>query len=159
MALAGLWHGAAWPFVLWGCFHGALLGLAVVRRHLAARFDRGSDTPRAEMTIVGRLVRVAFVFHLTLIGSLIFRSPELATIGTMWSEIKARGIGPGVDTRAFVILVVACLIHFVPDRLKAQCESTYADLNPLLQGAIAALVIALIATAMGSAQPYFYFQF
>lgn len=25
MFLGGLWHGAAWTFVLWGCFHGVLL--------------------------------------------------------------------------------------------------------------------------------------
>src|SRR5207247_2879274 len=27
MALAGLWHGAAWNFVCWGLFHGILLAL------------------------------------------------------------------------------------------------------------------------------------
>ena len=25
MLLGGLWHGAAWTFVLWGAFHGAAL--------------------------------------------------------------------------------------------------------------------------------------
>ena len=25
MVLGGLWHGAAWTFVLWGVFHGMLL--------------------------------------------------------------------------------------------------------------------------------------
>src|SRR5439155_1202896 len=25
MALGGLWHGASWTFVLWGCLHGMLL--------------------------------------------------------------------------------------------------------------------------------------
>ncbi|MEO0660529.1 MAG: MBOAT family O-acyltransferase, partial [Planctomycetota bacterium] len=25
MALGGLWHGAAWPYVLWGSYHGVLL--------------------------------------------------------------------------------------------------------------------------------------
>ena len=25
MVLGGLWHGAAWNFVLWGCYHGRLL--------------------------------------------------------------------------------------------------------------------------------------
>ena len=25
MVLGGLWHGAAWTFVLWGAFHGAML--------------------------------------------------------------------------------------------------------------------------------------
>ena len=25
MLLGGLWHGAAWTFVFWGAYHGALL--------------------------------------------------------------------------------------------------------------------------------------
>ena len=25
MVLGGLWHGAAWTFVLWGVYHGVLL--------------------------------------------------------------------------------------------------------------------------------------
>ena len=37
MLLGGLWHGAAWTFVIWGGLHGA--GLAVERlvRDLRAR--------------------------------------------------------------------------------------------------------------------------
>lgn len=32
MALAGLWHGAAWTFILWGTLHGILLGIVHVWR-------------------------------------------------------------------------------------------------------------------------------
>src|SRR5436190_1918814 len=35
MLLGGLWHGAAWNFVLWGAWHGAAL---VVERALDAKF-------------------------------------------------------------------------------------------------------------------------
>ncbi len=37
MVLGGLWHGAAWTFVLWGAFHGSLL---VLYRALLALKDR-----------------------------------------------------------------------------------------------------------------------
>ncbi|WP_163547561.1 MBOAT family O-acyltransferase [Candidatus Frankia nodulisporulans] len=37
MMLGGLWHGAAWTFVLWGTLHGAALAL---ERRLRARRDR-----------------------------------------------------------------------------------------------------------------------
>jgi alginate O-acetyltransferase complex protein AlgI len=35
MLLGGLWHGASWNFVIWGGYHGALLGLERVfgRKH------------------------------------------------------------------------------------------------------------------------------
>ena len=39
MGLCGLWHGAAWNFVLWGLYHGGGLGLeALVRRRWPALF-------------------------------------------------------------------------------------------------------------------------
>jgi D-alanyl-lipoteichoic acid acyltransferase DltB (MBOAT superfamily) len=37
MLLGGLWHGAAWTFVLWGAFHGFIL---VVYRGLSASWER-----------------------------------------------------------------------------------------------------------------------
>ncbi len=39
MLLGGLWHGAAWTFVFWGAFHGAILALyrvAKIDKHLFA---------------------------------------------------------------------------------------------------------------------------
>src|SRR3954467_7986278 len=39
MVLGGLWHGAAWTFVLWGAFHG--LGLCL-EHALGSRWQRGS---------------------------------------------------------------------------------------------------------------------
>ena len=38
MILGGLWHGAAWTFVLWGCLHGALLVLSRLTLAVRNRF-------------------------------------------------------------------------------------------------------------------------
>jgi alginate O-acetyltransferase complex protein AlgI len=35
MLIGGLWHGAAWTFVIWGGLHGALLLIAHAWRHLS----------------------------------------------------------------------------------------------------------------------------
>ena len=62
MLLGGLWHGAAWTFVLWGAFHGAGLvrsstrsaagcrapGVAAVGDHLPPRRVRLDPVPLAE---------------------------------------------------------------------------------------------------------------
>ena len=47
MVLGGLWHGAAWTFVLWGAFHGAML----VDRARARRADRA---PHARLAALAR---------------------------------------------------------------------------------------------------------
>jgi len=159
MGLVGLWHGAAWTFVLWGCYHGVLLTLSVVKRHVAARLRPGTPTGPEEWSPAGHFLRVAVVFHLTVLGSLIFRSTSLATIGQMWNSIRIHGIGPGVSTEFLLLILFAFLLHFTPERWKAQIEDTFSGLPAVVQGVIAALVIGLIATAMSTARPYYYFQF
>ncbi len=66
MILGGLWHGAAWTFVLWGALHGA--GLAG-ERMLSGRFR----TPA--------VLRWAITFHLVVLGWVLFRSPDLGIAG------------------------------------------------------------------------------
>jgi hypothetical protein len=66
MLLGGLWHGAAWTFVLWGLFHGLLL--AAYRAFLRRRLPGGWWRP----------LRVVVMFHLACAGWLLFRAADLA---------------------------------------------------------------------------------
>ncbi|HKX46709.1 MAG TPA: MBOAT family O-acyltransferase, partial [Planctomycetota bacterium] len=65
MGLGGLWHGAAWNFVLWGVYHGVLLVLA---RGIA----RGGAPASAARVWFERAV----CFHLVLFGWLLFRTTD-----------------------------------------------------------------------------------
>ena len=72
MAIAGLWHGPSWVFVLWGLAHGILL---VVERVLARTIGGFWDTrPRAKATLSLPLTLVAVILCWVL-----FRSPDLET--------------------------------------------------------------------------------
>jgi alginate O-acetyltransferase complex protein AlgI len=65
MLLGGLWHGAAWNFVVWGGLHGALLG-----------FERG----RGKAPVYSRLpapVRIGLTFAIVLVTWVFFRAPDL----------------------------------------------------------------------------------
>lgn len=76
MLLGGLWHGAAWNFILWGAFHGLLL---------AAERARGK---RALFAAVPRAGRIALTFTLVLFSWVLFRSSDLPAalsyLGTMF---------------------------------------------------------------------------
>ena len=75
MLLGGLWHGAAWNFVLWGAFHGALLGLGRV-----GGLSRGwSRIPVA----IRRLV----FFHVVCLGWALFRAESLGDCGIIWAKL------------------------------------------------------------------------
>ena len=52
MTLAGLWHGAAWTFIIWGMLHGALLILALGWRQTSGRYITIPPTLGTVMTFV-----------------------------------------------------------------------------------------------------------
>jgi alginate O-acetyltransferase complex protein AlgI len=75
MLLGGLWHGAAWNFVIWGALHGVML--AVER----------ANGRRALYWKLPKPLRVALTFLIVLISWVFFRSETLADairyLGTM----------------------------------------------------------------------------
>src|SRR6476469_6084998 len=72
MVLGGLWHGAAWTFVLWGAFHGT--GLAT-EHALGGRVGR--RTPL--------WLRWFVTFNLVTLGWILFRSQ---TLGLFWDYVS-----------------------------------------------------------------------
>jgi len=70
MILGGLWHGAAWNFVIWGAYHGLILVLyRAFERRPVHRDPWGGEHP---YVIV--ILKMGIMFILTLVGWLIFRS-------------------------------------------------------------------------------------
>jgi D-alanyl-lipoteichoic acid acyltransferase DltB (MBOAT superfamily) len=78
MLLGGLWHGAAWTFVLWGFYQGLLL---MVYRPFEPMFARIPE--RGAGALVSRAAAWFVMFHLTCYGWLIFRAPSAAALRDM----------------------------------------------------------------------------
>jgi D-alanyl-lipoteichoic acid acyltransferase DltB (MBOAT superfamily) len=78
MALAGLWHSAGWPFVLWGLGHGLWL---VAERH-------APSLPSMNHW-VGRVLKALLVFHGVCLLWVLFRAPTLAIAGEYYSRLLA----------------------------------------------------------------------
>lgn len=77
MTLLGLWHGAAWNFVAFGVFEGALL---VIYQMIQPKLKK----PRSRLgQHIGLAARIIFMFHLTAVGFLIFRAESMAQIYQM----------------------------------------------------------------------------
>ncbi len=79
MVIGGLWHGAAWNFVVWGSLHGGLL--AVERLRGKASLYGGLPAP----------VRTAATFTLVLVGWVFFRAPDLPQAVRYLSDMVALG--------------------------------------------------------------------
>jgi alginate O-acetyltransferase complex protein AlgI len=78
MLLGGLWHGAAWTFVLWGGFHGIILILYRV-------FSRGIKEVQSRPWV--SILKGVLMFHIVCLGWLIFRAQNLTTIGIFLQSI------------------------------------------------------------------------
>ena len=79
MFLGGLWHGAAWTFVLWGVYHGLLL---MVYRF--AEYAGRLANIRVPENKILRVVNVVFFFHLICISWLLFRAES---VGQAWEML------------------------------------------------------------------------
>ncbi|MGB1016336.1 MAG: MBOAT family O-acyltransferase, partial [Nannocystaceae bacterium] len=73
MFVSGLWHGAAWNFVIWGLFHGLLLLTGTL-----LGMHTGYRKLRERSGVVGDLVAWAVTLHLVVFGWLMFRVDNLA---------------------------------------------------------------------------------
>lgn len=75
MAIAGLWHGAAWHFVAWGLWQGA--GLAVHRAWSSLVSRRLSQQIRTASWLRG--VSIVTTFAFVVFGWVLFASPDTKT--------------------------------------------------------------------------------
>jgi alginate O-acetyltransferase complex protein AlgI len=110
MLVAGLWHGAAWTFVLWGGLHG--LGLAA--NHWWDAFRRGRKRkPRQEWW--AKAAAVFVTFHFVCLGWVLFRAGSLRQT---WEVLKRLGslefAASNLALPVLSVLVLGYLAHWIP---------------------------------------------
>ncbi|MBX3410517.1 MAG: MBOAT family protein [Phycisphaeraceae bacterium] len=123
MVLGGLWHGAAWNFVIWGFYQGLLLCL---NRVLRAGIERAPLLGALLQTRVGTAVRWAGTMYFVLLGWLIFRVSDPANpwdfsrLGYCMKKyvlfdgnlsLAAAGLGRGAPFLAMIIAGSFVVVH------------------------------------------------
>lgn len=160
MLIGGLWHGASWMYLIWGGYHGALLGLhkAISKRWHTPSWLKG--TPPAV------IFNVFLTLNLMVIGFMFFRARSLEHVGTMFSRIVT-DFNPKVIP-AFVegymtitvIIVTAFVIHFLPRSLTRWTMGRYIALPLIAQALIlAAVLFIVIQTRQSDLVPFVYLQY
>lgn len=91
MLLGGLWHGAAWNFVVWGFFHGAIL--AGHKRYTELR-EKWFGPAKKDATWWGIALSVTIMFAFTLYGWLLFRASSFEQIWSMTQNLLSLGLDP-----------------------------------------------------------------
>jgi alginate O-acetyltransferase complex protein AlgI len=111
MVLGGLWHGAAWTFVIWGALHGIYLcinhGWVNHGPAIAPRFKRLADTAAFALTFLA--VVVAWVF---------FRADSTASALFVLSKMADPTqivFGGGEMAYSVFIMIYAAIAWFAPN--------------------------------------------
>ena len=149
MLLGGLWHGAAWTFVIWGGIHGTALSLE--------RWARGRWSGFRMPGWLAWLI----TFHVVCLAWVFFRSPDLGTAFSMLGGVFAGGPSPLVTVPMVLLTVAAIALQAVPGRVWERAETWLVTRPVAAQGVALGLLIVASDAAVGQegVAPFIYFQF
>lgn len=180
MVIGGLWHGASWNFVLWGCWHGAWL---CAERLIKAAADsrrapgRARREPAPPLAFVATLARWSACQLIVVTGWVVFRAGDLGAarrmLGSMFGATPLGGISADMAWRSGRLemaalaagVLYATLERRAPDRAykaPARSRSAFrrgATAAAVSAGTVAALAVAAIKLAADGYSPFLYFQF
>ena len=152
MLLGGLWHGAAWTFVVWGALHGTYL---VVERRLNIATDRAP-------TSLGGLAQLVVTFHLVCLSWIFFRADGFGQAADVLTGIVTMRGGPIPLEAIGNILIPTAGLTLLLDlaQRRFRDEVGVARFHPALQGAFYSVAVVLVLLNSGTAPvPFVYFQF
>jgi len=145
MVISGLWHGAAWTFVIWGALHA--IGRFLTRELEGTSFYRRRVPKIAKQLLVFGFVTFAWIF---------FRASSLSDAGLIVSRIFT---GAWTDPR---FPLVAMLLIGAVWAYQFLCESRARQLlklAPVRVGVVVLMALYLALCAPSGAEAFIYFQF
>ena len=160
MFLGGLWHGAAWTFVVWGAAHGFYL---TVHRFIFGKVKNHLSWPLTVFGWIVDMMKIFLTFHLVAFTWIAFRAQDFQTI-----LIYIKGIFrfESILNLNFGVLF-ACGLMVILDIVQAWTKSNTWLLDkqtarPLRYALTQVFLISIMAAAVAHVNtiiPFIYFQF
>jgi alginate O-acetyltransferase complex protein AlgI len=187
MLLGGLWHGAAWTFVIWGGIHG--VGLAVERwwgerrkttipdggaggggGSVSAAPNGGSGTAvltrRAQVVSAAprmpAFIRGLITFNIVTFAWVFFRSPTVAAAMEVFGRLfSGSGPSPLVTTSVLLAIFAGLAVQFVPLGFWPAVQVRFATLSLAWQAVLLGTLIVVCNAIVGEqgVAPFIYFRF
>lgn len=158
--LSGLWHGAAWTFVLWGLLHGLAIGYDFISLPLR---KKAKDILGAG---IWKIMSIIFTLHFVVFTVILFRSDSLENAHWMIESILTRFRGDlfmnWVEAYAqpFYLLLGVIILHFLPVSWTKISSDYYAQLSWPIQAGVLLAVILFVFQFISSEQVSFqYLEF
>ena len=155
MLLGGLWHGAAWHFVLWGLYQGVLL---CVHKFVVA--DRRFLAHSWWLPL-----KVLITFYLTCIGWLIFITPDLQNLSlylrkVCFLDFTTTGAADLIQRQPFVLFLMGVffVVHTI-SYLVDGLSRIFSQLGLALWAAGVLVCLMILYLLAAGQQSFIYFQF
>ena len=153
MLLGGLWHGAAWTFVIWGALHGLYL---IIERLLRSRI-------RIKINAFNGILLAFLTYTLVNFTWVFFRAREFTTAKNMISSMLFLNddgvkILPLFDViKVLTLITILFICHWVMRNTSMKEVSLKTPAWVL--GVVWAVMFFLIAISQGTGEQFIYFQF
>lgn len=163
MVLGGLWHGAAWNFVLWGIYQGGLLSLH--RMWVGVQKRSGEGLRRSVSSWLMRVLKIALFFQVVCYGWMLFRAQSFEQIADFTLRL-IRLDAPGYFTSVMPSVPFAALLGIVALFLWDTGVETTGNVRfydrwprPVRAMMFAVMIYLLAFGATTSSSAFIYFQF
>ncbi|HEU5279265.1 MAG TPA: MBOAT family protein [Gaiellaceae bacterium] len=155
MLIGGLWHGAAWTFVVWGGLHGAaLVGERLWRERRGPSTRLGTTWTRWRARIL--------TFHFVCLAWIFFRADSF---GAAWDMLEGLATGwgessPLVTSGVLLAIAVGIGSQYLPARIPRLVMARFSRLPVLGQATVLAFSL-MLTSVLGpeGVAPFIYFQF
>lgn len=150
--LTGLWHGANWTFILWGCLYGVLI----------AGEKLSGWVQKVDGSLALRLFYQLFTMVMVVLGWVLFRAPSVGAAGDYLAAMFGAAPlvdGPAVFWSREMIVPLVCAAAGSAPILKARCLSGAWLAVPGYAIQFALFVVSISCLVMNAHNPFIYFNF
>lgn len=157
--VTGMWHGAAWNFIIWGLWHGMFLIIERIFKKKGIQLN------------IPKPVKWVYTMLIVLIGWVLFRSPDLTYavkyVGVMFGISSRQTIGMNVfwylTPKAICVLVGAFIAAIPTKNYIKRCISVLENTwyKQMLSNVyvIALFFFSIMLVMTSTYNPFIYFRF
>ena len=153
--VSGLWHGAAYTFMIWGAMHGVCM--------VIERFVYGEKIKQlSDKFSIANLLRLMLTFTIVNFAWVFFRVSDLGDVMTILRKIFTEPGMPFLDTDTLMMAFFAMAIVFIYDFIKEKnlnihlLSSKYMVVRYLTA---VLLIVYILAFGVLNGGSFIYFQF
>ena len=155
--LSGIWHGAAWTYLIWGFSHGALHVLEKALRNRMPSMEKHSKFLKISVDALC----VAKTFVLISLLFVMFRATGLGNMADMYAALFTQfggGASLSIEPAIWIYLALFILsdVLFRDTRFDVWCEDKPMVVRWLVY---ALLIFMIVACSSVNSFPFIYFQF